>query len=241
MQKKATLEITIPVLNEENDLEKNILKIYNYIKEISWDIKDWSITIADNGSTDKTSEISKKIAEEFTEINYIMTNEKGVGLALKKSWLNSKKTIVGYMDLDIATDLKHLEEAVSKIVNHDFDFVYGTRLHPKSKVIGRSIKREITSRCFNFILKALLRVKFSDGMCGFKFLKRDKFIKLYNRGAKSDTWFFSTELLVISEWENFKIFELPIKWTDSSDSRVKVIPLALKYLKGIVKLKQLKQ
>ena len=116
--------------------------------------------------------------------------------------------------------------------------VYPTRLHPKSKVIGRTLKREITSRVFNFLLKSYLNVGFSDGMCGFKWLKREVYPPLHHAGAVSDGWFFSTELLTIAEWQGLKMLELPVKWTDDvSSSRVKIGPLAKQYLAAMKVLK----
>jgi glycosyltransferase involved in cell wall biosynthesis len=231
-----SIEITIPVLNEQETLKKNILKLYFFLKKYNWNINNWIIIIADNGSNDNTQKIGETLSKEFKEINYLRLAEKGVGLALKKSWSESKSNIVGYMDLDLATDLNALKEATDAIINN-YDIVYGTRLNKKSTVNGRSLKREITSRVFNKILKYYLGIKFSDGMCGFKFLKKDTFIKLNENGASSNSWFFSTELLVISENLNLKIYELPINWTDNSDSKVKIIPLAVEYLKKMRKLK----
>ena len=163
---------------------------------------------------------------------------KGVGLALKTSWEQSKADIVGYMDLDLATDLSHFPDAIGAIEKSGYDIVYATRLHPKAKVIGRTLKREFTSRVFNFILKTYLRVGFSDGMCGFKWLKREVYPQLNKAGAVSDGWFFSTELLTIAEWQKLKLFELPVTWTDDvSSSRVKIVPLAKQYLAAMKVLK----
>jgi len=76
-------------------------------------------------------------------------------------------------------------------------------------------------------------------MCGFKFLKREVYQTLHEKGAQNDGWFFSTELLVISEWLKYKIYELPVKWTDDvSSSRVKIVPLAKKYIRSMYELKQ---
>ena len=93
------------------------------------------------------------------------------------------------MDLDLATDLSHFLEVYQAIANEGYDIVYATRLHPKSQVIGRSLKREVASRVFNFLLKMYLNVRFSDGMCGFKFLKRAVYPELFERGAQNDGWF----------------------------------------------------
>ena len=167
--------------------------------------------------------------------------EKGVGLALKRGWETSEADILGYMDLDLATDLSHLPEAIAAISQRQYDICYGTRLHPDARVIGRSLKREIVSRIFNSVLRLYLGVKFSDGMCGFKFLRRAILPELRINGAVSNGWFFSTELLVVAERLGFTLYELPVHWTDDDSSKVKIMSLSLEYLKAMRRLKNRKQ
>jgi len=236
-----TFDVTIPVLNEEPTLERQVKILHAFLKEHFPTENQWRIVIADNGSTDRTFEIAERLSNETPEIAVVKVPRKGVGLALKTSWGQSQADIVGYMDLDLATDLSHFLETYDAIANKDYDIVYATRLHAKSKVIGRTLKREIASRGFNFILRTYLGVHFSDGMCGFKFLKRSVYHKLYENGAQNDGWFFSTELLVVSEWLGLKIYELPVQWTDDvSSSRVEIIPLAKRYLRDMQRLKEKK-
>lgn len=233
-------EITLPVLNEERTLKTQVLTLYHFlIKEVSA-YPDWKIAIADNGSTDNTQSLGEKLAEEYSRIKYIRLEKKGVGLALQTSWGQSDADIVGYMDLDLATNLKHFPEAINALAS-GYDLVYASRLAEKSVIKGRRLIREISSRAFNFIARNYLGVHFSDGMCGFKFMKRDVYGKLYAGGAHSNTWFFSTELLAVAEWLGYKIYELPVEWTDSANSHVRIIPLALQYLKAMKQLKQYKQ
>lgn len=236
-----TFDVTIPVLNEEPTLEAQVLTLFAFLKKNFTQPGQWRIVIADNGSTDRTFEIAEQLHQKHPEIVPLRVPRKGVGLALKTSWGQSQADMVGYMDLDLATDLPHFFEAYDAIANYGYDIVYGTRLHKKSKVIGRTLKREITSRVFNFILKVYLRVGFSDGMCGFKWLRRDVYPPLHEAGAVSDGWFFSTELLTIAEWKKLKIKELPVKWTDDvTSSRVKIGPLAKQYLAAMRVLKRKK-
>lgn len=233
--------MTIPVLNEEPTLERQVLVLHGFLKKHFPEKGQWRIVIADNGSTDRTFEIAESLAKKHPEIQPLTVPRRGVGLALKHSWGQSQADMVGYMDLDLATDLPHFLEAYEAIAKNGYDLVYGTRLHPKAKVIGRSLKREISSRGFNFILRNYLGIKFSDGMCGFKWLRRDVYPQLYEAGANNDGWFFSTELLTIAEWKNLKIYELPVKWTDDvSSSRVKIGPLAKRYLVAMKDLKSQK-
>ena len=230
-------EITIPVLNEERNLRQQLEILYHFILTELPVYGPWRIVIADNGSSDTTQVIGEKLAKEYSNIKYIRLDEKGVGLALQTSWSQSQAEIVGYMDLDLATDLSHLKEALVALSSGQ-DIVYATRLHKKSIVKNRSLKRTWTSRVFNFILRKYFGVPISDGMCGFKFLKKEVYERLCENGARSKGWFFSTELLVIATWLKLKIYELPVTWTDSAESHVRIIPLAWQYLKAMRRLKQ---
>lgn len=234
-----TFDITIPVLNEEETLQAQVRQLHAFVTQHFPDTGQWKIVIADNGSTDRTEPLGRELSGEFSNVQFLKVPDRGVGLALKTSWSQSQADIVGYMDLDLATDLKHFPEAYSAIAEEDFDIVYGTRLHPEAKVIGRSFKREVSSRVFNWILGTYLGVQFSDGMCGFKWLKRTHYPALYERGAQNNGWFFSTELLTVAEWLKLKIKELPVVWTDDvSSSRVEILPLAKRYLRSMRELKK---
>ncbi len=238
----CTFDVTIPVLNEQATLERQINTLYDFLKQHFPKAGQWRIVIADNGSTDQTPQIAQHLHHQLDGVQFLRVPRKGVGLALKHSWSQSQADIVGYMDLDLATDLVHFLEAYEAIAYKGYDLVYATRLHPRAQVINRPLKREISSRAFNLLLKWYLGVGFSDGMCGFKWLRRNWYPRLYEAGAQNDGWFFSTELLTVAEWLDARIYELPVKWTDDvSSSRVKIVPLAIKYIKGMHALKKRKR
>ena len=147
---KHSVDIVIPVLNEEKLLKKNLLKILNFSEQKLSSKFIYKLIIVNNGSTDQTHDIGTRLSKEYkNKIIYQKISSRGVGLALKSSWKKSNADFIGYMDLDLATDLNHLPDALNALINADI--VYGTRLHKKSKVIGRTLKREITSRIFNSI------------------------------------------------------------------------------------------
>ena len=74
-----TFDITIPVLNEEETLKKNVLILYEFLKDNFPDQNQWKIVIADNGSTDKTLEIAQKLDQKIDEITYVKGPKRGVG------------------------------------------------------------------------------------------------------------------------------------------------------------------
>ena len=228
------IEITIPILNEEDTLYDNIKLVIKYIKNNLSEYQPISIILADNGSTDKTQDIAIKLSNEFKNVKYIRLNQRGVGRALKKSWTQSNADIIGYMDLDLATDLKYLKHAFDILINDKADILSGSRLKTGANVIGRTALRSFTSKAFNLIVKLIFNTSHSDGMCGFKFLQKNIFNNLLNTGAQSDGWFFSTELLITSEYLGYRVYDLPVTWTDDQNSKVKIIKLAIEYLKAMI-------
>jgi glycosyltransferase involved in cell wall biosynthesis len=232
MQKNNELkhfEIVVPVYNEERQLKQSIMILYDFLNE-KYPSSQWRVTIANNGSRDCTKEIALELTKKYENIKYFNLDEKGFGKAVKSVWRGSSYSILGFIDLDLATDLKHLPEAIDTFQDRDVDIVVGSRLLPESVVENRTLLREITSRVFNFILKKYLRVNYSDGMCGFKFIKKESYAKLSEFGVQNDGWFFSTELLIIADFLNLKMYELPIHWVDNEDSKVQLIDLVKKYL-----------
>lgn len=233
------LEITIPVLNEEETIRDKIKEMIDYTQKNILN-KNVIFIIADNGSTDKTEQYSMELIKKYNNLRYIKLPEKGVGLALRTSWTESKADYVGYMDLDIATDLKALLIVVDEL-EKGTKIVNGSRLLKESEVINRTLLREITSRGFNLLLKLILKIRFTDGMCGFKFFDKKVVQELINTGIDTKGWFFSTEMLVKAEWKNIEIKEIPVKWTDDRKSKVKILSLSSNYLKSIFKLKKEKK
>ena len=231
------IDITIPVLNEEETLERQVKKADSYIRNNLSDLGAIRLVIADNGSTDQTAEVAKKLATEAENIALISLPRAGVGLALKASWSQSKADIVGYMDLDLATDLDCLRPALEPLISGDVDVVSGSRLKRGSKVIGRSLKRAVISRAFNYLIRIYLGAKFSDGMCGFKFLQRNHLPAIIQDGAVSEGWFFSTELLACAQHLGLRLFDLPITWKDDPSSKVKIGKLTVEYISAMRRLR----
>ena len=66
---KPKLQIVLPVLNEEISLEKNVLRLYKIISN-SLTEYEWTITIVNNGSIDRTIEIAYKLSNKYSEISF---------------------------------------------------------------------------------------------------------------------------------------------------------------------------
>lgn len=230
-----TINIVLPVLNEERELRVGVEKTIHFL-DIT-DIKDkYLITIVDNGSTDNTENIAVALCAEYECIDYLKIEHRGVGLAFREAIKRNKENIIGYMDIDLATDIRHLKQVYSFFTKKNADIVVGSRLLPESKVYDRTLLREFTSRTLNIILKVFLNVRFSDAMCGFKFYKKEIADYLIKISSDNKGWFFCAEMMVRAEWNNISIKEIPVIWHDDPDSKVKIRKLSLDYMSEILKL-----
>lgn len=231
-------QITVPVLNEEERLKSGIDETIEFLRKKNL-LDTWSIVIADNGSTDRTPGIGQELAKTHPHsVSYMRISAKGVGLAIRESWLQSDADIVGYMDVDLATELNHLIDVARCFESIGTHVVNGSRLLPDSEVIGRTLKREITSRGLNIIMRVALGVQFTDAMCGFKFFRHETAVQLLESIPVIPDWFVSAEMLVRAEWLGLTIEEIPVKWTDDPNSKAKVGKLAKQYLGHIHRLRQ---
>ncbi len=237
MEKKDSsdilVDVVIPVLNEAHVLEESVATVREFLREnLPY---RWQIVIVDNGSTDGTFDVAQNLAHKFEDVKFVHLEERGRGRALREAWMSSEADVVLYTDVDLSTDLAFLPKLVKALAGDGYDMATGSRL-AKDSVTKRSFKREITSRVYNRFVKWILFTKFSDAQCGFKAVTREVVDKIVPQ-VKDQGWFFDTELLVLGEKQGYKIKEIPVVWTEDDDSRVKIIPTAMKNMAGVFRLR----
>lgn len=224
----VAVEFVVPVYNEAHTLEGSIRRLDAYLATQPY---AYRIAIADNASTDGTWLIAQRLEAELTTVRALHLDAKGRGRALRAAWASSTADVVGYMDVDLSTDLKAIAPLVAPLLSGHSDVAIGTRLHRGSRVV-RGPKREIISRCYNLLLRGVLAASFSDAQCGFKAVRRDVAEKLVPL-VEDQAWFFDTELLVLAEEAGLRIHEVPVDWVDDPDSRVNITSTALEDLRGM--------
>lgn len=232
--KKPTVEITIPVYNEEKELEQNINKLYSFC-DINLKNYDWKITIADNASNDNTPIIASNIARKNPKLSLFRLEEKGRGRAVKRAWSNSGADFCCYMDLDLSTDLKHLPNLL-KALEKGSDIAIGSRLAKGAKIEGRTALREVTSRTLNFLfIQFWFGTHFTDAQCGFKAVTKNVVEQLISK-IKDNEWFFDGELLIVGEKSGYKIYEEPVHWVDNPGSTVRLVSTIVGDIRVMVRL-----
>lgn len=238
--------ITIPVYNEDKILKQNITILNTFLKNKTIFPYDYIIEIADNRSKDNTKKIGMALERKFKNVKYTYIDQQGKGRAIKYSWNNASKDVdvLSFMDSDLATDISYFPKLISAITKENYDLAIGSRNNKRS-IVKRSAFRQFVTWGYLTIQKILFNVHFEDTQCGFKAIKKEKYLILKNQFNKKKfkfdktDMFFDTELLLIAEKvHNLKIKSVPVKWTAGKDTKVNVIKLTYFFLKYLIKTKK---
>ena len=233
------LNILLPVYNEEFRLEKGVRKLIAFFNSITED--EYELTILDNASSDRTSRIAQILCNEYRQVNYIRLETKGVGVAFRAGIRNNNAPIVGYMDIDLSTDVSHITEVLKLFrTQSELEIINASRYNKKSQTIGRKWYRNLTSQCLTLLLKITLGMKATDSICGFKFFRKQTAEWLVSQAKDGENgWFYIIELLLRAERAGLNIYELPVRWQDDVEhSTVKVWNLILNYCRQILRLRK---
>ncbi len=233
------LDIVLPVYNEAHVLAESVERLRTYLQENGFPYSR-RITVADNASTDETLAAARELARRFEDIGedvaVVHLDQKGRGRALRRAWSESDADAMCYMDIDLSTDLAGLLPLARAVLEEGYDVAYGSRMTRGSE-ITRSIKREITSRGFIFLIKLLFLSRLSDTQCGFKAIGRQAARELLPR-VENQEWFFDTELLLLAEKGGYRVKEVPVRWVEDPDTRVNVLKTVAEDLRGLLRMRR---
>jgi len=213
--------ITLPVYKDTSFLEGAISAIQQHTSRLS---SNFGIIVAEDGSD--SSSIVKKLMKNFNNITYFQHNKKlGRGRALREAWLKVNADIYAYLDVDMAGDLEQLN-AYSNLINlqSEYDLITGSRYLPES-ITNRPLIRRLASIGYNWLVRIMFRTGVHDHQCGFKSFSKE-LVETLSKEAKSDSWFWDTEVIVVAKRLGYRIKEIPIYWTESKGRKTPLRRLA---------------
>ena len=226
------IDVVVPVHDEARVLETNLRRLHDHLTEVL-DVP-WTLTIAENASTDATPALARALAESLPGVRVRELAEAGRGRALRDAWLASEASVLAYMDADLSTDLADLVPLLDAVRAGRADLAIGSRLVPGAS-ITRSFGRERISRTYNWLVRGLFRVPFHDAQCGFKAISADAARALLPQ-VEDDGWFFDTELLILALRAGLRIEEVPVHWVEDPDSSVRIVHTAAADLRGLARM-----
>ncbi len=189
------ITIGIPAYNEEN----NIGKILTQLKNITD-----SVIVCDDGSSDKTGELSKKLGA------IVITHEKnqGYGAAINSIFQKAveiESDILVTFDADGQHRIEDIEKVTNPIKKKDAEIIIGSRfLKNESKVPNY---RKLGIKVITGITNASISQKLTDAQSGFRAYSKQVLTEIFPSDMGMG---ISTEVLIKASSKGLKIIEVPI-------------------------------
>lgn len=150
MEKKR-LSIIVPAFNEERNLENTIKEIK---RGVGRKLSGYEIIIFDDGSTDKTGEISEKLAKKDKHIKVVHNNpNRGMGYCYRTGQKLARFEYYMYIPGDNQFPAKALSLLIDKIGKADIVIPYVTNMNI------RPIMRQLISSLFTLLLNLFFGLK----------------------------------------------------------------------------------
>lgn len=213
------LSVIVPAYNEANTLEKIINEYDNYLFQKDY---DYEIIIVNDGSSDNTATIAKRLSEKENIIFIDNPINKGKGAVVKQGFQNARGDYRLFIDADGATSIEHLDK-VWPLLESGNEIVIGTRNSLDATGAWQEVKQAFWKRTLgkagNLVIQTLTVPGIWDTQCGFKIFHKDAINTIIPKQS-INRWAFDVELLVIAKKNNFRIAKIPVIWKNSSQSRV---------------------
>ncbi len=223
------VSIVLPAYNEARNIERAVKAVTETMDRTNY---DYEVIIAEDGSTDGTDKIARKLADGKRVIHLHSDERLGRGKALNRAFSQARGKVVAFLDVDLSTDMAHLSELIDAAFKHGI--AVGSRLKKESKT-ERPIKRDLPSRVYNFLVRLLLKSKVSDHQCGFKAFRKDVIMKIMPL-VRDNHWFWDTEVLVIAQRMGYNVYEIPVRWKQGDETRVSVTKDSIYMFRCLLKM-----
>lgn len=169
------LTIIVPMKDEEAVVEQTTARLAKAAESIPEVGSAWQIVLVDDGSRDRTNEISRRIASADPRVR-VETHGKnyGRGRALRTGFAASRGKVVISVDADLTYDEGHVPTLYRALMDDpDCDVVLGSAYMPGGRVEGVSARRLIPSRIGNLILRFALEGKVYTSTCVLRAYRRE--------------------------------------------------------------------
>lgn len=227
------ISIFVPVYNEERVLEKNILKLAQFV---SGSVKeDYRIIIVDGVSSDRTPRIGKELENTLENVQFYRSNVKGKGIQLKKASGKYDSEYYAFIDADLPIKMAEFENVLKPVLAGKSDFNVASKF-VKSGCAKRRKSRAFASRVFNFLVRIFLHLKIHDTIAGSKAWNKKVNDSVWKH-VKDSGWFFDTEMIYFAVKKGFKVTETPVTYKDTrKDSKLNVVSDSIRIGKNLLGL-----
>jgi dolichol-phosphate hexosyltransferase len=178
MYKNLRVTVVIPCLNEEQGIQKVLNEVPAFVDEI---------IVVDNGSTDRTAEIARKMgARVISELH------RGYGRAYKSGFAQATGDIIITLDGDHSYPVDALSYLIEAFMHCRVGFLSASRF-PVLSDSAMSTKHKIGNHILSFVMSILFFRWIHDSQSGMWIFRRNALEKMR---LTSDGMAFSEEIKI---------------------------------------------
>ena len=190
------------------------------------------ILLAENGSTDRTSDLAKELSDRFAELDCLHIDEPNYGKALKAGILRARGEIVICDEIDLG-DVDFYERAIAELRDPGVDFVVGSKAM-RGAVDERPFHRRLGTHVINAMLRFALGFTGTDthGLKAFSAAP----VRPIAESCIVDRDLFASELVIRAERAGLGMKEIPVRVLEKRPPTVGLVRRVPNVLRGLVKL-----
>lgn len=234
------LSIVIPAYNEARRLPGTLQRILDFLDRRGYTAE---IIVVDDGSTDGTAEVARRVDGGRGRITVIENPHYGKGATVRRGMLEARGAIVMFSDADLSTPIEELEKLLPWF-ERGYDVVIGSREGHGARRYDEPFYRHLMGRVFNAVVRALAVRGIQDTQCGFKAFRREVAHDLFRRMrlytgdghvvTNSMVTAFDVEILYLAQKLGYRIKEVPVEWYYSNETKVNPIKDSWRNLRDVL-------
>jgi len=155
------ISVVITIFNEEGNIAPLLEAVYSALSAI-----DYELLLVDDGSTDRSVEKMKLLANDRTRV-LVFNKNYGQTTALAGGIDHSNGKYIVTMDGDLQNDPSDIPMLLEMVRNEDWDVVAGRRANRKDGFV----LRKLPSKMANWLIRHTTKVYLSDYGCSLRIYK----------------------------------------------------------------------
>ncbi len=207
------LSIVIPAYNEAARLPQTLDTISTYLAIQTWTSE---IIVVDDGSSDQTAELVRNHPSRPRLIQH--DRNRGKGAAVRTGMLAARGDWRLLTDADLSTPIEELERLWAE--RQRAEVIIGSRRAAGARVEKRQVWWKVwLGQLGNLVIQGLLVPGIKDTQCGFKLFSA-RCQRLFEL-QRLNHFGYDFELLFLARRFGYPIIELPVRWINDAQSKVR--------------------